>query len=58
MDMIKVELEKDINFSLKESEVSEVVSILMEFPAGRVYNILKKLEAQSMEQRKNAKENP
>jgi sugar-specific transcriptional regulator TrmB len=40
----------DITFT--QAEVSEIVSMLMEFPAGRVYNILKKLEAQTTRQKK------
>jgi sugar-specific transcriptional regulator TrmB len=40
------------NINLNESEINEIVSILMECPAGRVYAILKKLEAQTTQQKK------
>ena len=40
----------DVTFT--QVEVSEIVSMLMEFPAGRVYNLLKKIESQTEKQKK------
>lgn len=39
------------NLKLNEEEVSEIVSMLMEFPGGRIYNLVRKMEIQTTEQR-------
>lgn len=39
------------SIKLNEDEVSEIVSMLMEFPGGRIYNIVRNMEIQTTEQR-------
>lgn len=39
------------SLNLNEEEVSEIVSMLMEFPGGRIYHIVRKMEIQTTEQR-------
>ena len=46
----KKAIEFDIH--LTQPEISEIINMLMEFPAGRVYNLLKKIESQTEKQKK------
>ena len=39
------------NLKVSELEINEIINMFMEFPAGRVYNLLRKFESQTTIQR-------
>jgi hypothetical protein len=40
------------NVKLNEKDINQLVSLLMTFTAGEVYNLIRKMEVQTSEQRK------
>ena len=48
-DLKKIQV---FNLKLDENEVAQMISMLLEFPGKQVYNVVRKMEVQTMEQRK------